>query len=49
MAALDRQERFSRSLKPGMAYLVNIPPRAERDFASLYQEINVEESDAALE
>ena len=31
-----------------MAYLVNITPRAERDFASLYQEINAGESDAAL-
>ena len=31
-----------------MAYLVNITPRAERDFASLYQEINADESDAAL-
>ena len=32
-----------------MAYFVNITPRAERDFASLYREINAEESDAALE
>jgi len=31
-----------------MAYLVNITPRAERDFASLYREKNAEESDAAL-
>jgi toxin ParE1/3/4 len=31
-----------------MAYLVSITPRAERDFASLYQDINAEESDAAL-
>ncbi len=31
-----------------MAYLVSITPRAERDFASLYLKINVEESDAAL-
>jgi toxin ParE1/3/4 len=31
-----------------MAYLVNITPRAERDFASLYWRINAEESDAAL-
>ena len=31
-----------------MAYLVNITPRAERDFASLYQEINAGESAAAL-
>jgi toxin ParE1/3/4 len=31
-----------------MTYLVSITPRAERDFASLYQDINAEESDAAL-
>jgi plasmid stabilization system protein ParE len=31
-----------------MAYLVNITPRAERDFASLYDEIHAEESEAAL-
>ena len=31
-----------------MAYLVNITPRAERDFANLYREINAEESDTAL-
>jgi toxin ParE1/3/4 len=31
-----------------MAYLVNITPRAERDFASLYGYIHAEESDAAL-
>jgi toxin ParE1/3/4 len=31
-----------------MAYLVNITARAEREFASLYWEINAEESDAAL-
>ena len=31
-----------------MAYLVNITPRAERDFASLYHEIHAGESDAAL-
>ena len=31
-----------------MAYLVNITALAERDFASLYREINAEESDAAL-
>ncbi len=31
-----------------MAYLVKITPRAERDFASLYQEINAVESEAAL-
>jgi toxin ParE1/3/4 len=31
-----------------MAYLVNITARAERDFASLYREINAETTDAAL-
>ena len=31
-----------------MAYLVNITALAERDFASLYREINAEESVAAL-
>jgi toxin ParE1/3/4 len=31
-----------------MAYLVRITSRAERDFASLYQDINAGESDAAL-
>jgi toxin ParE1/3/4 len=48
MAELDRQESSLTSLKPNMAYLVNITPRAERDFASLYQEINAGDSDAAL-
>jgi plasmid stabilization system protein ParE len=31
-----------------MAYLVKITSRAERDLAQLYEEINVEHSDAAL-
>jgi toxin ParE1/3/4 len=31
-----------------MAYLVNLTARAERDFARLYEEINAENSDAAL-
>jgi plasmid stabilization system protein ParE len=31
-----------------MAYLVNITVRAERDFASLYEEIDAEHSDTAL-
>jgi plasmid stabilization system protein ParE len=31
-----------------MAYLVKIAARAERDFVSLYKEINAEGSDAAL-
>lgn len=31
-----------------MAYLVNITALAQRDFASLYREINAEQSDAAL-
>lgn len=36
------------SLKPTMAYLVSITPRAERDFADLYDAINAGESAAAL-
>ena len=31
-----------------MAYVVNITPRAERDLAHLYEEINAEHSDTAL-
>ena len=31
-----------------MAYVVNIAVRAEREFGSLYREINAEESDADL-
>jgi toxin ParE1/3/4 len=31
-----------------MAYAVNVTPRAERDLADLYDEINAGESDAAL-
>ena len=31
-----------------MAYLVNLTARAGRDLAHLYQEINAENSDAAL-
>jgi plasmid stabilization system protein ParE len=31
-----------------MAYLVNITPRAERDFGDLFLEINASESEAAL-
>jgi plasmid stabilization system protein ParE len=31
-----------------MEYAVNVTPRAERDFANLYREIDAEESDAAL-
>ena len=31
-----------------MAYLVNITPRAERDFGDLFLEINASESDAAF-
>jgi hypothetical protein len=31
-----------------MPYLVKITARAERDFVSLYKEINAEDSDAAL-
>jgi plasmid stabilization system protein ParE len=33
---------------PGMAYAVNVTPRAERDLADLYDEINAGESDTAL-
>jgi toxin ParE1/3/4 len=32
-----------------MRYLVSVSARAERDFASLYEEIDAEHSDAALE
>jgi toxin ParE1/3/4 len=32
-----------------MAYVVNITARAERDFAALFEEINAEHSDAAVE
>jgi len=32
-----------------MAYLVNITSRAERDLAVLYEDINAEHSDAALQ
>jgi toxin ParE1/3/4 len=35
-------------LKPRMAYLVKITARAERDLASLYDEINAGHSGAAL-
>jgi plasmid stabilization system protein ParE len=49
VAALDLQENFSGTSKPGMAYLVRLSARAERDFASLYEEIDAEHSDAALE
>jgi toxin ParE1/3/4 len=35
------------SLNPGMAYLVNITLRAERDLEHLYKEINAAGSDAA--
>ena len=31
-----------------MAYFVNVTPRAERDLARLYEEVNAEESEAAL-
>jgi len=32
-----------------MAYLIKITPRAERDLAHLYEDINVEHSDVALQ
>lgn len=35
-------------LAPGMAYVVNLTSRAERDLAHLYGELNAEHSDAAL-
>ena len=35
--------------KPPMAYLIKITPRAERDLAHLYEDINVGHSDAALQ
>jgi plasmid stabilization system protein ParE len=35
-------------LKPGVAYLVSITARAERDLTSIYERINVESSGAAL-
>lgn len=35
------------SLNPGMAYLVNITRRTERDLEHLYEEINAARSDAA--
>jgi toxin ParE1/3/4 len=44
----DRPGSFSTSSKPGMAYVVNVTPRAERDLTNLYAKINAEESDAAL-
>lgn len=34
--------------KPGVAYLVNITSRAERDLVHLYEEIDAEHSGAAL-
>jgi toxin ParE1/3/4 len=32
-----------------MAYLIKVTPRAERDLIHLYEDINVERSDAALQ
>src|SRR4051794_31147570 len=43
-----RQGSSSIISKPGMAYLVNVTSRAERDLSHLYDEIDVEYSDAAL-
>src|ERR1039458_2189225 len=48
VASSVRRASFSRSLKPAMAYLVNITARAERDLESLYVEIHAEDSVAAL-
>jgi toxin ParE1/3/4 len=40
---------FSPISKPGMAYLVNITLRGERDLARIYEWINANDSDVALE
>jgi toxin ParE1/3/4 len=42
-----RWASFSSSSKPGKAYLVNITPRAERDLAYLFEDLNVDDSEAA--
>lgn len=39
---------FLKSSKPGMVYVVNVTSRAQRDLASLFEEINADESKAAL-
>ena len=39
---------FFAELNPGMAYLVRITPRAERDFGDLFLEISASESEAAF-
>ena len=44
-----RQGSFSLISKPGTAYPVNLTSRAERDLARIYERINVNDSDAALE
>src|ERR1700761_6022923 len=46
--ASGRQRNFSKSLKPRMAYQVDLTLRAQRDLAQLYQAIHAENSDAAL-
>ena len=38
-----------RSSRPPVVYAVKLTARAERDFASLYEEINADYADAALE
>src|SRR5438876_6998382 len=45
---LGRQGSSSASLKPIMAYLVNVVPRAERDLANLYEQIDAGNSGTAL-
>src|ERR1035438_5524187 len=42
------RERFLKSSKPDMAYLVNVATRAVRDLNILYEQINAESSDAAM-
>jgi plasmid stabilization system protein ParE len=39
---------FSPSLKPGMAYLIDITARAERDLDSVFEEIHASDSVVAL-
>ena len=40
--------RSSRISKPGMAYVVKISARAQRDLAQIYRRINADDSNAAL-
>jgi len=45
---MRRSGSSSTTSKPGMAYLVNIAARAERDLARLYEEIDAGHSGTAL-